>query len=159
MTFRRLSRPSSATPASDRDRGEQPLQRVFGKQVGGEAAEQAAGNRRHLENHAEAQVDQLRAAARGRHRTRRRDHGRQADRRRRPELEPKGEMEQRDEEHAAADAEQGAHAACGHARAEHDTGEGKRERRHRGDVEYIGRDYPGGKGRSGGTGGKESTST
>ena len=41
--------------------------------------EQAAGHRRHLEHHPQSQVDQLRAGAAGRHRARRRDHGRQAD--------------------------------------------------------------------------------
>src|SRR5206468_8585100 len=82
------------------------------------------------EQHAEPHVDQLTAGAPRRHRARRRDHRRQADRGGDAERKAEDEIEEGNEEHAAAEAEQGAersrHGACG----ENDRGERGRDGRH-----------------------------
>ena len=95
----------------DRDDAEQPLQRGLREKLRGDAAEQAAGGGRHLEQHAEPHVDQLLAGAAGRHGARRRDHGGQADRGGRGDRKIEAEVEERHEEDAAAEAEQRAERA------------------------------------------------
>ena len=94
-----------------RDDAEQELQHRLGDELGGDAAEEAPGRGRDLEQHPQLHVDQLLAGLAGRHRARRRDHRRQADRRGDAEGKSEDEVEEGDEEHAAAEPEQRAQAA------------------------------------------------
>ena len=102
------------------DEAEELLQHRLRDQLRGDAAEKAAGGGRHLEQHPELHVDQLLAGAARRHRARGRDDGGEADGRGDAEGKPEDEIEERNQEHAAAEPEQRAEAARRRARGEDD---------------------------------------
>src|SRR5205823_9930918 len=110
---------------------EQALQRRLRDELCGDASEHAAGGRRDLEQHAEAEVHQVHARSAGGDAARRGDDGGEADRRRHRDRKSKAEIEERDEKDAAAEPEQRARAPGDGAGGEDDQRKGWSNGRHR----------------------------
>ena len=134
-----FARRKTAMPYDERERAEDRLQSGRAEHVRRHAAEQSAGRRRDFEDHAETEVDQMTPGGRRRRRDRRGrgDDGHQADGRRGLERHANHEHQERHEEHAAADAEHGAHQTGDHADAKRHRGECRRYE-HAGSVNKIG---------------------
>ena len=101
------------------DAAEHMPERRLRKSVDEQQPDQAAGRREDLEHHAEAQVGELEPAGGRRGDARRRDDGHQADAAGGAERQAEGEVEERHEEHAAADPEQCPEAAGHDAGGQH----------------------------------------
>ena len=114
----------------DRDEAEDPLQRRFSDHLGGDASEQPTRHRGDLEKHPEAQVHELIPGAGGRHCARRRNHGCQADCRRRLERKSEAEGQEGHEQNAAPEPEGNAKAAGDRAGGKDDQGQRDGEGRH-----------------------------
>ena len=116
------------------DDGEAALQRHVGDPGHRDRGGDAARRRRDLEQHAETQVDQVEPDGPGRHGARRRDDGDEADRRGGLEVEAERCIEERDQEDAAAQAEQRPETSGDGSGAHHDGDDGGGEDWHGADA-------------------------